>query len=165
MASPAAAAARSGSGAPALLSLFRSILRLHRERLPPPMRAMGDTYVKSEFRRHLRGSTTEEQWGVFVAEWQRYAAMLGGSADQQSPAPPAPGSPQQAPDIASVTATIAGGSADMTEQLLTHLSPDQRRQLIKLQQEAMALGAKMLGRRSGGSSGNGDAQQHPDRKP
>jgi hypothetical protein len=161
MASPAAAAARSGSGAAALLSLFRSILRLHRERLPPPMRSMGDTYVKSEFRRHLRGSTTEEQWRVFVAEWQRYAAMLGGSADQQSPAPLASGIPQPAPGIASVTAAIAGGSADMTEQLLTHLSPDQRRQLIKLQQEALALGAEMQGRSGGTGSGYENEQQHP----
>lgn len=37
-------------GAAALFTLLRSILRLHRKRLPPPMRRMGDTYVLSEFR-------------------------------------------------------------------------------------------------------------------
>ena len=33
----------------------------------------------------------------------------------------------------------------MSEHLLEHLSPDQRRRLIKLQQEALALGTEMLG--------------------
>ena len=101
---------------------------------------------------------------MFVAEWRRYAAMLGGRADQQPGAPPASGSQQPAPGIASVTATIAGGSADMTEQLLAHLSPDQRRQLLKLQQEALAVGAEMLGGSDKGSSGYEDELRQPNRK-
>lgn len=156
-------------GAPALFSLLRTILRLHRERLPPPMHSMGDTYVKSEFRRHLKAQTTEEQWRTFAVEWQRYAAMLGGTADQQlasvaaaATEPPAAaagggcgGGDAAAKDqaavpadakLASVTAAIASGHRDMTEQLLEQLNPDQRRQLIKLQQEALALGAEMLGK-------------------
>lgn len=137
-------------GAAAVFALFRSILRLHRRALPPPMRTMGDTYVASEFKRHLKNSkTTQEQWQTFAREWQRYAAMLGGTADQQG----ATAAPQQQPDVASVTAAIAKGSGDMTEQLLEHMSPDQRQQLIKLQQEAYALGAEMLGKK-GGSGGD-----------
>jgi len=159
--------------------LFRSILRLHRERLPPPMRAMGDTYVKSEFRRHLRSQTTGQQWKVFMLEWQRYAAMLGGTADQQAAAAAAAMQPAAAEGccgssdagashaaaqggnegLASVTAAIASGSADMTEQLLEHLSPDQRRRLVKLQQEALALGADMLGKGGIREPPSGDTSQ------
>lgn len=138
-------AAPAGGGAPALFSLLRGILRLHRAQLPPPMRQMGDTYVVSEFRRHLRGNTTEQQWATFAAEWRRYAAMLNGSADQ---------SPSGDAGVASATAAIAGGSRDMTEQLLEQLSPEQRRRLVQLQQEAAALGAELLGKPSGGG-GNG----------
>lgn len=143
-----------GAAAP-VFSLLRRVLRLHRERLPPPMRAMGDTFVLSEFRRALRNKTSEEQWRTFAAEWQRYAAMLSGTADQQVGVGPAPqGAGQQG--VASVTAAIASGSADMAEQLLQHLSPDQRRQLVKLQQEAYALGAEMLGK--GGAAGADDGR-------
>lgn len=149
------------AAAPAF-SLLRSILRLHRERLPPPMRAMGDTFVLSEFRRALRHEMSEEQRRMFALEWQRYAAMLGGTADQQAAAAAAAQPAQAAAgagasqqfeqqSLGSVTAAIAAGSADMTEQLLQHLSPDQRRQLVKLQQEAYAVGAEMLGK--GGASG------------
>ncbi|EFN51875.1 hypothetical protein CHLNCDRAFT_139794 [Chlorella variabilis] len=174
MTSPAAVGGT--EGAAALLSLLRSILRLHRGRLPPPMRGMGDAYVLSEFRRHLKAQTTEEQWRVFATEWQRYAAMLGGTADQQ--ATMAGGAlPEQQPagaggsgsaypqqqqqqegNLASITAAIAGGSRDMTEQLLEQLNPDQRRQLIRLQQEALAVGVEMLGKRgSSGSASSGEA--------
>lgn len=124
-------------------------------------------------RRHLKAKTTDEQWRVFGVEWQRYAAMLGGTADQQAafaaaqapqPAAAAGGGccggsgdsaaeaeEQQAaaaaePGVASVTAAIATGNRDITEELLLHMSPDQRRQLVKLQQEALALGAEMLGK-------------------
>lgn len=171
------AAGCAGTSAGPVFALFRSILRLHRERLPPPMRAMGDTYVKSEFRRHLRSQTTEHQWKVFMLEWQRYAAMLGGTADQQAAATAAAlqpaaaaggcgsgGAPHAAPaggdqGLASMTASIASGSADMTEQLLEHLSPDQRRRLVKLQQEALALGADMLGKSGIKEPPSGDGSQ------
>ena len=171
-------------GAAAVFSLLRSILRLHRERLPPPMRSMGDTYVLSEFRQHLRSRTTEEQWATFGREWRNYAAMLGGTADQQLSAAAAAAAPpaapaaagcgglggaaeQQAPppgSVASVTEALARGSRDVTEELLEHMSPDQRRQLIKLQQEALALGAEMLGK-AGASPGApaDDAERQPGR--
>jgi hypothetical protein len=171
------AAPASREGAAAVFSLLRAILRLHRERLPPPMRSMGDTYAVSEFRRHLRSKTSEEQWRVFEREWRNYAAMLGGTADQQiaaaaaAPAAhepsgcgsgagaehegvtPVPGS------VASVTEAIARGSRDVTEELLEHMSLDQRRQLIKLQQEALALGAELLGKASPDPGGPADGME------
>ncbi|KAL4439719.1 hypothetical protein ABPG75_002720 [Micractinium tetrahymenae] len=125
---------------------------------------MGDTFVLSEFRRELRNKTNKEQWHTFLVEWQRYGAMLGGTADQQAAAaaaaqPAASAGTDQHPQqqgMASVTAAIASGSADMTEQLLQHLSSDQRRQLVKLQQEAYALGADMLGKGDAGTAGEGE---------
>jgi hypothetical protein len=50
-----------------LLWLYRAILRLHREKLPPPMREMGDKYVKTEFSSHIHGKTSKEQWDTFTA--------------------------------------------------------------------------------------------------
>jgi hypothetical protein len=34
------------------LQLYRRILRVHRRKLDPEMRILGDSYVKSEFRAH-----------------------------------------------------------------------------------------------------------------
>lgn len=34
------------------LQLYRRILRVHRRKLQPEMRVLGDSYVKSEFRAH-----------------------------------------------------------------------------------------------------------------
>lgn len=62
----------------ALLGFYRQLRRLHRSKLPPPMRDVGDRYLKAEFAAHLRGSTTREQWDAFIIEWQKYADTLRG---------------------------------------------------------------------------------------
>ena len=111
-------------------ALFRAVLRLHR-RLPPPMRALGDAYARDEFRRHLRGTTTPAQWRTFVGEWERYAAMLRGTADLGSAA-------------GSAASTTAAGSSsssgELSEALLAELSVDQRQRLELLRREAQVLG-------------------------
>ena len=56
------------------LTLYRSILRLHRQKLPASMRALGDAYVKHEFRAHA--DAKPEFLGSFFAEWDTYAAAL-----------------------------------------------------------------------------------------
>ncbi len=66
-----------------VLQLYRNIVRTHRNVLPPPLRAMGDTYARDEFRRHWTPKTTKSQWQAFVQEWQRYLSMLQGQADLQ----------------------------------------------------------------------------------
>ena len=66
-----------------VLSLYRSILRCHRDKLPGPMRPMGDEYARDEFKRHWKEKTTPAQWKTFVAEWQRYLNMLEGRGDPQ----------------------------------------------------------------------------------
>jgi hypothetical protein len=48
------------------LILYKRILRLHYA-LPPDLRLMGDTYVKSEFRLHKAASN--EQALLFLREW------------------------------------------------------------------------------------------------
>lgn len=53
------------------LSLYRSILRTHSKSLPIEMRALGDAYVKAEFRLH-KNVTNENQLLNFFKEWQQY---------------------------------------------------------------------------------------------
>ena len=105
------AASSARAQAAPVLSLFRQILRLHRDKLPPPMRAMGDTYVKDEFAKHLQGKTSEAQWAVFMQEWQRYHAMLSGAADllQDPAAAAAQAAAAEAAERAAAQAAAGGG--------------------------------------------------------
>eukprot|EP00744_Colponema_vietnamica_P027217 GILI01040725.1.p1 GENE.GILI01040725.1~~GILI01040725.1.p1 ORF type:complete len:116 (+),score=13.91 GILI01040725.1:127-474(+) len=57
------------------LSLYRQIFRLHRHRLPIQLRAIGDMYVRDEFKRHHK-SGTPQQYQRFLNEWKKYAAQL-----------------------------------------------------------------------------------------
>ncbi|XP_023119526.1 succinate dehydrogenase assembly factor 3, mitochondrial [Amphiprion ocellaris] len=57
----------------AVRSLYKRILVLHRF-LPIDLRALGDQYVKDEFRRH-KGATPEEVKG-FMTEWENYKDTL-----------------------------------------------------------------------------------------
>lgn len=54
-------------------SLYKRILVLHRF-LPLDLRALGDQYVKDEFRRHKSASTEEVK--NFMAEWENYKDTL-----------------------------------------------------------------------------------------
>mmetsp|Transcript_20829 Transcript_20829/g.36936 ORF Transcript_20829/g.36936 Transcript_20829/m.36936 type:complete len:111 (+) Transcript_20829:102-434(+) len=56
------------------LSLYRTILRLHRQKLPHHLREMGDSYVKKEFRDHR--SASPEFVEKFVDGWTEYAIDL-----------------------------------------------------------------------------------------
>lgn len=60
-------------------ALYRRILQLHRA-LPPDLKALGDQYVKDEFRRHKTVGPGEAQ--RFLKEWE--------ASDAPSP-PPGPG--------------------------------------------------------------------------
>lgn len=116
------------SPAAPVLGLFRRLLRLHARVLPPPMRELGNTYVRDEFRRHLRGKTTPEQWREFMAEWERYADMLTA----------APGSAEGGGVAA------ADASGDMPPEVVEQLTPDQKMRLQRLQLEAQRLRADLL---------------------
>ncbi|KAL9967175.1 hypothetical protein ACROYT_G025351 [Oculina patagonica] len=55
------------------LRLYRRILKLHRN-LPLTSKALGDQYLKDEFRRHK--NATQEQRTEFIQEWKMYADLL-----------------------------------------------------------------------------------------
>jgi len=57
-----------------VLALYRNILRLHRTKLDPQMRVLGDRYVREEFKLHK--TAKEDFVKGFLNEWQQYHAML-----------------------------------------------------------------------------------------
>lgn len=103
-----------------ILALYRSILRVHRERLPPPMQAMGNAYLREEFQRHLHGQTTEKQWEQFVNEWLQYKDALLGRSEEDS--------------------------NQLNEELWDSLSPDQQQRLIMLRERSRNLRDELLGK-------------------
>lgn len=105
--------ARQGLGA--VLTLYRQVLRVHRERLPPPLRSLGDAYVKEEVRRHLKAKTTPPQWAEFGAQWKRYIAMMDGTAD------------------------LPDSSGEIPPEVLDAMNDEQRAQLAKLRRAAEEL--------------------------
>ncbi|XP_004862781.1 succinate dehydrogenase assembly factor 3, mitochondrial [Heterocephalus glaber] len=60
-------------------ALYRRILQLHRL-LPVHLKALGDQYVKDEFRRHKTVGSEEAQ--RFLQEWEVYAAVLRQQANE-----------------------------------------------------------------------------------
>nr|XP_003222170.1 PREDICTED: succinate dehydrogenase assembly factor 3, mitochondrial [Anolis carolinensis]XP_008110765.1 PREDICTED: succinate dehydrogenase assembly factor 3, mitochondrial [Anolis carolinensis] len=62
-------------------TLYRKILQLHRA-LPLELKALGDQYVKDEFRRHKSVGPEEAQ--KFLQEWENYAAVLWEQAGQHA---------------------------------------------------------------------------------
>jgi hypothetical protein len=137
-----------------VLDLFRRILRAHRSLLPPPMRPLGDAYVREEFRQVLqRGkTTTEAQWHAFFNEWDRYVGMLRGTAlsdvagNGSSSNSGGGGGPlmkeamQETP-----TGTDAGG--ELSAEALAAMSPDQRSRVEKLRQATAGLGKGLLSKK------------------
>ena len=69
----------SGASRTTALKLYRSILRAHANHLPTQMRALGDAYVKSEFRLH-KATTNTDQLSQFYTEWQKYLEHLQSTA-------------------------------------------------------------------------------------
>jgi len=55
------------------LHLYGRILRVHRH-LPPQMKALGNAYVRDEFRRHR--IVTPEELATFTKGWKQYVAEL-----------------------------------------------------------------------------------------
>ncbi|XP_066440874.1 succinate dehydrogenase assembly factor 3, mitochondrial [Eleutherodactylus coqui] len=61
-------------------ALYKKIFMLHRT-LPLHLKALGDQYVKDEFKRHKNVGPAEAK--LFMKEWEGYAAMLWDQAKQQ----------------------------------------------------------------------------------
>ncbi|KAI8474634.1 MAG: hypothetical protein J3K34DRAFT_366119 [Monoraphidium minutum] len=109
------------AGLARLYQLYRQVLRVHRAKLPPPLRTLGDSYVKAEVRRHLDGKTSAAQWREFGDQWAAYVSMLAGRADAD----------EDRGDVGRLH--DAGGAA---------LSAEQQEQLRRLQAAALELGGK-----------------------
>lgn len=102
------------------LSMFRQILRIHRNSLPPPMRALGDGYVRDEMRRHKDAQTSTAQWQTFVKEWKTYGDMLTGKADL-------------------VGQVMSGG--DIHPDVIAAMTAEQKQQFLDLREETQKLAA------------------------
>ncbi|KAK6182463.1 hypothetical protein SNE40_010148 [Patella caerulea] len=63
-------------------ALYKAILKLHRG-LPLQMQALGDQYVKEEFRQHKTVSTNEAS--VFMTEWSKYYVTLAQQIGKKKP--------------------------------------------------------------------------------
>ncbi|CAK0896427.1 unnamed protein product [Prorocentrum cordatum] len=73
-------------GLPAIVNaegkgLFRSIMRMHRTKLPQTMRSLGDAYVRKEFRLHYKPEVEGKHRTMFVGEWKKYVAMISSQED------------------------------------------------------------------------------------
>jgi hypothetical protein len=62
------------------VQLYRTILRLHRVKLPLELRRVGDSYVKHEFVQFKKAKP--EHLTHFYKEWDKYVAMLNKKSDR-----------------------------------------------------------------------------------
>ena len=118
-----------------ILNLFRDIMRIHRIKLAGPLRDIGDDYVRHEFRNHLRGKTTQDQWHLFVEQWRGYLSFVGGTADSKTP--------------------VVNTSGDLSEEVWEAMSPDQRKRMELLRAETKHFSTIEEGDPSNTSSGKG----------
>lgn len=91
------------------LNLYRLILRSHKAHLPPEMRALGNAYVREEFKRHK--SAAGKFLGPFYQEWTAYVAKIATASSE------------------------AAIGAPLSDSALSALSDDQKEQLRVLREE------------------------------
>lgn len=94
--------------------LYRSIMRLHRTKLPAPMRSLGDAYVRREFRLHCKPGVESKHMQMFLQEWGAYMQTI------------------------SAQASIVG--KEMSEEQVGKLNKEQKKQLADLERTAKDLG-------------------------
>uniref|UniRef100_A0A7S3VMP9 Succinate dehydrogenase assembly factor 3 n=1 Tax=Dunaliella tertiolecta TaxID=3047 RepID=A0A7S3VMP9_DUNTE len=131
---PGTAKPAAAEGAALVISLYRSILRLHKDRLPPQLRSLGDAHARSEFQAHLRGRTTAEQWEQFYQAWRGYLLTLGGSDVQPRVGQLDDGTSQ----------ALAAASTTFAANLDKYLTPEQKLRMESLRKEAQQLGGDAI---------------------
>ncbi|KAK3104729.1 hypothetical protein FSP39_008786 [Pinctada imbricata] len=94
-------------------ALYKAVLKLHRG-LPLEMKALGDQYVKEEFKRHKNVGHAEAK--IFMEEWTRYYVIL-------------------AKQLSKRTKTQEVG-VNLTPELVDCFSDEQAEQLLELYKEA-----------------------------
>ena len=128
-----------------VVTLYRSLLRAHRQYLPTDMRSLGDAYVKSEFRLHAKKqpaegdstttkTTTPEQLATFCTEWEKYLHQITSTGEQMKGDNSINSSDSNLPT--DETSTIQFG-ANLPENV--QLSKEQEVQLEKLRDETSKL--------------------------
>lgn len=114
------------------VSLYRSILRAHKQHLPHEMKQLGDTYVKAEFRLHKKAKP--EHLTGFFREWEKYLDQLMVTARARGSL--SSGSVDQ--DDGNAAATVFAFGSDLQPDI--ELSQDQLQQLEKLREETENVG-------------------------
>jgi hypothetical protein len=52
-------------------------MKLHQTKLPLPMKSIGDSYVRKEFRIHMySGTCSKAQFEQFLSAWKSYASTI-----------------------------------------------------------------------------------------
>lgn len=116
-----------------ILFIYRSILRLHARHLPEKMRAIGDTYVRSEFKLH-KNVTNEKQKTQFIQGWMNYLTTMKKTVDAQERS--------HSNDLVD---QLGDSKAYSMTKFGSHLPPDvqltddQRNKIQQLKQEAFKL--------------------------
>lgn len=63
------------------LNLFKGIMRLHEQKLEGPMKSLGDSYVRKEFKIHMySGTCSNVQFDQFLSAWDSYATTIRSQA-------------------------------------------------------------------------------------
>ena len=95
------------------LSLYKAIMRMHREKLPSGMRELGDVYLRKEFRTHMYSAKcSEPQFEKFIKGWDDYLQVLSSQLSSGS---------------------VKGQALSADE--LSRLNEDQNQKLISLEKE------------------------------
>ncbi|KAI9262735.1 hypothetical protein BY458DRAFT_439013 [Sporodiniella umbellata] len=120
------------------LKLYREILRSHKS-LPPAMRALGDDYVKAEFKRHKEIDNPAHIVG-FVSQWQTYLDTIKAQTAPLSKESPAPSND---PLVRSFNTPENGWGKKLDSGILDKMSDEQLGQLFELRTEVKkSLGEK-----------------------
>lgn len=121
------------TGSQRAIGLYRSLLKAHKTHLPPEMRHLGDTYIKSEFKMH-KNAKPEHLTGFF-GEWEKYLEELKKTARTRESL--SMGAVVDPSATAQASEAMAYGK-DLPKGI--ELQEEQRQQLEALKREAEKLG-------------------------
>jgi hypothetical protein len=126
-----------------LLRLYARVLRLHREKLPLPLRDLGDQYVREEFRSmwKLKEADLAKHHDEFSQQWENYTKSLSHTDAQQTPPLEGEGgmrNDQEGNATAAAAATVDSATTSAMESLgqrVSELNEEQKEQLKRLKTE------------------------------
>ncbi|GAB0494542.1 hypothetical protein MMPV_005836 [Pyropia vietnamensis] len=101
-----------------VFNLYRSLLRIHAAVLPAEQRALGDRYVREEFRAHKDVSPTQAD--AFMKTWQEYwvhlarsrGGPIGRDLDKDTTQALSDEQVAKLDELAAATRSVAQGDAD-----------------------------------------------------